>query len=103
MSSERKLLLVGPGGAGLTGTIGRLNRRCQKAEAALADAGKVIESLQKTGWAGGHLGRALLAWQIAQEREQTLEQLKSLLEALESNDTESAKEWLRAAIRLLQK
>jgi uncharacterized protein YukE len=39
----------------------RLNRRCQHAEAAVADAAKVIARMEKHPWCGGSLGRAYLA------------------------------------------
>lgn len=51
-------------------TIARLNRRVQAAEAALADARRVIDSLTNGKWAGGSLGRALLAWENEQLRRQ---------------------------------
>lgn len=44
-------------------TVRRLNRRCQAAEAAAADAKRCVDKLANGApWVGGNFGRMLLAW-----------------------------------------
>jgi hypothetical protein len=64
--------------AELQGTVKRLNRRAQEAEAALADAKRVIDELTKntekgTPWVGGSFGRKLLACDNTRLREKLAE------------------------------
>lgn len=64
-------------------TIARLNRRCQEAEAALADLKKCHAKLASgEAWVGGSLGRAFLAWDNQRLRDE-VEALKERILSLD--------------------
>lgn len=80
--------------AALRETNSKLNRRCQQADSAIADANRVIETITEgskhgTPWVGGSFGRALLAHGCATKDRRIAE-----LEA-ELAETPPTLEWMR--------
>jgi hypothetical protein len=66
----------------------RLHGRCQQAEAAAADAHRIIKEHWEQPWCGGSIGRALLAHRFSvleRQRDGLLEAAKGLIEVCEPN------------------
>ena len=86
-----------------------LNRRCQQADAAAADAKRCLDELARgtekgTPWCGGSFGRALLAWHV-QKQDAEIERLMSLVLSAreiinvistEDGDDIDAFEWIKS-------
>ncbi len=77
----------------LRDTNSKLNRRAQLADAAIADANRVIAKITEgskhgTPWVGGSFGRALLAHGYSQQ-ENRIEELEAELASVQKQQTET--------------